>query len=119
MSARLIQAEAALQSGDITGFLKLDNDLRATVALQAVTDPGSKTAREDLHFRERAMWLFGTAHRLGDLRRLVTQYRRDAETVFPTGAYFKGSTYGTDVNFPVSFEELNNPNFTGCANRGA
>jgi hypothetical protein len=70
-------------------------------------------------FRERAFWLFGTGHRLGDLRRLVRQYGRGSETVFPTGNYFKGGLYGTDVNIPVPFEERNNPNFTGCLDRGA
>jgi len=35
----------------------------------------------------------------------------------PTGAYFKGGLYGTDYNFPVPFEETNNPNFTACLDR--
>jgi hypothetical protein len=56
---------------------------------------------------------------LGDLRRLIRQYGRDAESVFPTGAYFKGGVYGTDVNFPIPFEEKNNPSFTGCIDRKA
>ena len=70
-------------------------------------------------FRERAFWLFGTGHRIGDLRRLARQYGRASETVFPTGTYFKGGLYGTDVNIPVPFEERNNPNFHGCLNREA
>jgi hypothetical protein len=32
-------------------------------------------------------------------------------TVFPNGAYFKGGTYGTDVNIPVPQQEQNNPNY--------
>jgi hypothetical protein len=63
------------------------------------------------------MW--GTAHRLGDLRRLVRQYSRAQNTVFPSGAYHKGGSYGTDVNFPVSSDERNNPKFTGCIDRSA
>jgi len=37
--------------------------------------------------------------------------------VFPHGAYFKGGVYGTDYNFPVPFDETNNPNFAQCINR--
>jgi hypothetical protein len=61
------------------------------------------------------MWL--TSHRLGDFRRLIRQYGRNAETVFPTGVYptlgpQKGAgRYLTDVNFPIPFEEQNNPEF--------
>jgi hypothetical protein len=58
-----------------------------------------------------------TAHRLGDLRRLVMQYGRGAETVFPTGAYFKGGAYGTEVTLRVpQEEEQDNPNYSraGC-----
>ena len=81
--------------------------------------PGSAAGREDLHFRERAFWLYSTGHRLGDLRRLIRQYGRGAETVFPTGAYFKGGLYGTDVNLPIPQEEENNANFTACLDRNA
>ena len=63
------------------------------------------------------MW--GTAHRLGDMRRLVRQYSRPQETVFPVGEYHKGGEYGSDVNFPVSSDERNNPKFTGCIDRSA
>jgi hypothetical protein len=63
-------------------------------------------------FKERAYWLFLTAHRVGDLRRLVRQYNRAAETVFPTGSYSSNgrtSIYGTDTSFPIPIEEQNNP----------
>ena len=73
----------------------------------------------NLLFAERARWLWLTAHRLGDLRRLIRQYGRPANTVFPTGPYFKinFANYGTDVNFPVPITEKNNPNFTACLDR--
>ena len=71
------------------------------------------------HWRERAFWLYLTGHRLGDLRRLVRQYNRPQETVFPTGDYHKGGEYGSDVNFPVSSDERNNPNFESCLDRSA
>jgi hypothetical protein len=51
------------------------------------------------------------------MRRLIRQLGRSPATVFPTGAYFKGGLYGTDVNFPIPFDELNNPNFTECTDR--
>lgn len=120
IEARLIEAEAALRADNTTLFLSKLNDARATVAgLAPLTDPGSEAERVNLLFRERAFWLFGTGHRLGDLRRLVRQYGRNAETVFPTGTWFKGGAYGSDVNFPTPFDETNNPEFSGCTNRNA
>ena len=118
IEARMIEAEAAFRAGDVATFITKLNAARATKAgLAPLVDPGSDDARVDLLFRERAFWLFSTGHRLGDLRRLIRQYGRGSETVFPTGAWFKGGVYGTDVNFPVPFSENNNPNFTGCTNR--
>jgi hypothetical protein len=125
LEARLIQAEAALRSnpGDSqttgSGWLGILNTLRATAitpALSPLTDPGTPDARVNLLFRERAFWLFGTGHRHGDLRRLVRQYGRNAESVFPTGTYRAGLVYGTSVVFMPSEREQNNPNFTGCLN---
>jgi hypothetical protein len=114
IEAILIRAEAALAAGDDAGWLAALNQARATrTDLPALTDPGSADARIDLTFRERAFWMFSTGHRLGDLRRLIRQYGRAANTVFPTGTHFKGPSYGTDVNFPISFEELNNPEAGG------
>jgi hypothetical protein len=46
------------------------------------------------------------------MRRLITQYNRSPPAVFPTGPYFKGGTFGTDVNSPVPQREQNNPNYT-------
>jgi hypothetical protein len=59
--------------------------------------------------------MYLTSHRLGDLRRLVRQYGRGAETVFPTGAYHKPGTYGADVNSPIPQAEDNNPEFDRAA----
>ena len=63
--------------------------------------------------------LFGRGQRFGDLRHLVRQYGRPQNQVFPTGTFFKGGTYGTDVNFDVSSAELTNPQFTACIDRNA
>ncbi len=110
IEARLIEAEAKLQGGDGAGMVTALNALRATMSMAPLTDPGTKTGREDMLFDERARWLFGTSHRLGDLRRLVRQYGRDQATVFPSGDFHKGGAYGADVNFPVPYEESENPN---------
>jgi hypothetical protein len=121
VEARLIEAEAVLRSNPAQ-WLAIHNDLRATVpGLTPLADPPSEEERISTHFRERAMWMFGTGTRLGDLRRLIRQYGRDAESVFPTGIWFKASTpYGTDVNFPIPQNEENNPNFgNGCLDRNA
>ncbi|MGH7504451.1 MAG: tetratricopeptide repeat protein [Longimicrobiales bacterium] len=124
VEARLIEAEAALQAGDRGGFFDLHNQARATAGLPDLTDSGqSATELANLHFRERAFWFYSTAHRLGDLRRLIRQYGREATGVFPSGDYFKGGSYGDDLNFPIPVEEDNNPNTApltqGCLDRNA
>lgn len=124
IEARLIEAEANLNGAGGTDWLTVLNDLRATAGLGALTDPGTMAARVDMLFDERARWLFGTSHRLGDLRRLVREYGRAEATVFPSGAFFKGGVYGSDMNFPIPFEESENPSLDGltgqvCLNRDA
>lgn len=120
IEARLIEAEAALRAGDTPLFLAKLNEARATkTGLAPLTDPGTADERVNLLFRERAFWMFGTGHRHGDLRRMVRQYSRSANSVFPTGNWFKGGPYGSDINFPIPFEETNNPNFTTCTDRNA
>lgn len=116
VEARMIEAEAALKKNDATTYLAKLNDARTTVSgLTPLTDPGAGTPRENLLFRERAFWFWGTAHRLGDLRRLVKDYKRGAETVYPTGPYFKGGAYGTDLVLIPAQAEKNNPDFKGCS----
>lgn len=110
--ARLVEAEAALNAGDVATFLAIHNALRATVSgLAPLTDPGTQAGREDLHFREKAFWLFGRGYRLGDMRRLIRQYNRLQSDVFGTGPWFKGGDFGSDVNFPIPQAEENNPEF--------
>jgi hypothetical protein len=120
IEARLIEAEAALRGGIAAQMLTILNNLRTqavggVAGLTALVDPGTETARVDLVMRERAFWMFGTGHRLGDLRRLVRQYNRPIESVYPTGAFHKaGATYGAMAVLPISFDERNNAKFTGC-----
>jgi hypothetical protein len=121
IEARLIQAEAALNKGASAAYLTTLNELRGTVGLTALTDPGNAQARVRQFFTERAFWLWLTAHRLGDMRRMVREYQLPANTVFPVGQTIFGSPYGTDVNFPIPITEQNNPQApTGqCIDRNA
>ena len=123
LEARLIEAEAALKAGNTVGFLTAINAERTAQGLAVTTLPATTAAQVDLLFKERAYSLWFTAHRLGDMRRLIRQYGRNSETVFPTGTFFhSGSaagTYGTDVNIILPNQEKNNPNFTGCLDRNA
>jgi hypothetical protein len=146
VEARLIQAEAQLHAGDAR-WLPTLNALRTDGAydtqpdpddaaktdtlwhagtggvagLAPLTDPVDPAQRIDLVFQERGYWLFLTAHRQGDLRRLLRDYGRGAESVYPTGAYGGlDGLYGTEVNAPIpATERLSNPQFHGCLNRGA
>jgi hypothetical protein len=134
IDARLIEAEAALERGQSAAYLTILNDLRRTTPnpyvvanpafnLAALTDPGTPAARVSQFFREKAIWQFSRGYRLSDMRRLVRQYGRGAETVYPSGQYFKGGSYGTAVTLVVPNEESNNEQVTGgaygCIDRSA
>ncbi|HEX4936881.1 MAG TPA: hypothetical protein VFV33_27050, partial [Gemmatimonadaceae bacterium] len=102
IEARMIEAEAQLKAGSAGAALATLNAARATVSgLAPLADAGTPEARLNQLFRERAFWFFGRGYRTGDLRRLIRQYGRAANTVFPTGTWHKGGNYGTDVNFPI------------------
>lgn len=136
VEARLIEAEAALQTGS-DSWLAILNALRAAppayypaaeypgiTDMEPLSDPGSDAARVDLLFTERAYWMYLTGHRLGDLRRLIRQYGRTEDGVFPTGEWGtwsddKSGDYGSDVNLVIPFDEENNPNYEGCLSREA
>jgi hypothetical protein len=130
LDARLIEAEAKLQSGDYAGMMTILNTLRATppkignfqpatmAALTAAT-PTTKDAAATLFFREKALWQYGRGYRLSDLRRLVRQYGRSQDKVFPSGQQYKGVTYGSDTSLPVPDPERVNPQFTGCIDKNA
>ena len=130
IEARLIEAEAALQGGNATTWLAILNQLRATAnvpgygnpqpaLLMPLAMPSSDTARVSVMFQERAEWLFATGHRQGDLRRLIRQYHRTAEQVYPIGTYPGGGSYGGAVNAPIPSAEYANPLYHGCLDRDA
>jgi hypothetical protein len=124
LEAQLIQAEAALNAGDPNWFNIL-NTLRATMITPAMapipTMPTATKDQVDLLYRERAFWLYLTGRRLGDMRRLIHNYGRDPETVFPTGNYpIQGARYGTGTAIPFieAAEAQFNPHITtGCTTR--
>ena len=132
IDARLIEAENFLKTGDVTNWLATLNTLRTagniklgTVSvpvMPVLVDPGTAASRVDLLFYEKAFWTFSRGQRLGDMRRLIRQYGRDASTVFPGtgGIQYRGVPYGPDVNLPVPYNEgVGNPNFHGCLDRAA
>lgn len=129
IDARLIEAEARLVATDLQGMTDILNALRATppaigtfqpAAMTPLATPADQPSAISLFFREKAFWTFGRGQRLGDLRRLIRQYGRTEDQVFPTGTYFKGGQpYGHDVNFPVPDVERVNPQFKGCIDRNA
>lgn len=137
IDARLMEAEAQLNVPNIAGMMTILNQLRAdrprignftpgapvapspAGTLAPLATPATQEAAVTLFFREKAFWTFGRGQRLPDLRRLIRQYGRTQDRVFPTGVYFKGGNYGVDVNFPVPDGELVNPQFKGCIDRSA
>lgn len=126
IDARLIEAEAKLNAGDLAGMMSILNALRAApprisnyqpAAMPALPVPATKDAAITLFFREKAFWTFGRGQRLNDDRRQLRQYKRTEDQVYPTGSYFKGGTYGHTIVLPVSTSEQANPNFTSCIDR--
>ena len=136
IEAQLIVAEAALQANDTTTWLTIINTLRTNTTLYPtpqtgftrgpnltnLAQPADSVARQNVIYSERAFWLFSTGHRLGDMRRLVRPttaggYGRAVNSVYPNGAWFKGGNYGDAIQMVLPVEELNNPNYHGCADR--
>lgn len=146
VEAKLIEAESLIQMED-EQFIDVLNDLRTdgtfivenddtvysagtgkVTGLHPLQDPAigaipaGQTAldvRIDLMMQERAFWLFLTGHRQGDLRRLIRNYGRSVENVYPRGKS-KGGFGGYDayVDVPVPTTERFNPHFFGCLGRG-
>src|SRR5262245_44211915 len=112
LEARLIRAEAALHAAPgTTAVTDTLNAIRADVTnnggytLPAVADPGTDSARTVLLFRERAFWMFGQGHRLGDLRRLArAPYNFPVNSIYPVGTYPKGTVYGNNTSLPVPLD---------------
>ena len=108
--ATLISAEADLRAGNIGSWANKLNMLRVNsgLGLPPLTADSTTLAsldmRIEVHFRERAFWLWLTGTRLGDLRRLIYQYGHNDFPAHP----------GRDVRFSIPVGETNNPNFKAC-----
>lgn len=121
--ARLIEAEAHLNNNEPALWLEKINRVRrlyknlSGVQLADTVDPGTSAGRVDLLFRERAFVMYLTGRRLGDLRRMIRQYDRHPESVFPTGRA-EGSqilNYGSNYVFAIGDAEMsNNPSYSKC-----
>ena len=137
IEARLIEAEAKAKAGDAS-FLTILNTLRTScvaggtcatpapagtggvAGLPPLVDPVNPAARLKMVFDERGYWLFLTGHRQGDLRRMVRVHGWAQDTVYPTGFYPYGGTYGDFTNIPIpSTEKKINPQYEGCFDRNA
>ncbi len=144
VEAWLMMAELTLASGtdewiDILNNLRTDGTYTVNIAgdtlwnrglggidgLKPLSKPTDHSLFVDLIFKERAFWLYLTGHRQGDLRRLIRQYERDPNSVYPTGFYGVGgatfySRYGDRIVMPVPIqEEDQNPLYSGCISEGA
>jgi len=130
VDARLIEAEAQLKAGNIANMMTILNTMRTQAArpviglitigtMPALATPATQGAAEKLFFREHAFWTFGRGERLPALRRMIRIFNYTQDQVFPTGTFFKGGIYGTDVNFPIPVTEKANPLFTGCIDHKA
>lgn len=91
----------------------------AVPAMTPLATPADLAATTDLFFREKALWQFERGYRMDDLRRLVRQYGRAQDQVFPSGDFTRNGTptgqFGTQVAFPVpDYEAQTNPNSHGC-----
>jgi hypothetical protein len=127
IDARLIEAEAQLNAGSISGVMTILNALRTSPqvigvfkvpAMAALPTPADLPTTTAVFFREKALWQYGRGYRMDDLRRQVRQYGFDQSLVFPTGNFTRNGTpsgqFGTQVAFPVPDYEKTNPNFHGC-----
>lgn len=127
IDARLIEAEERLQVQDIAGMMTILNNLRTSAqtigifkiaAMAALPTPPDQASATDLFFREKALWQYERGYRMDDLRRLVRQYGRPQDQVFPSGGFTRNGTpsgnFGSQVAFPVVDDEKSNPNFSGC-----
>ena len=100
--ARLIEAEAALHEPNPPKMMNILNALRTPIGLPDLALPATTDAQVDLLYRERAFWLYLTGRRVGDLRRLIKNYGRAQDTVFPAGPHPIDGSYGTATSFPFT-----------------
>lgn len=107
---RLIEAEAALKSGDITTAIARINALRTLASVAPVAAPGAVADAWTLLKRERGIELWLEGRRVGDFRRwaaAATPGELDPLEKVGAASYLEGQS----TCFPLSQSEINtNPN---------
>ncbi len=120
IEARMIAAEYLLSTSD-PNWIDPINEARQTVGLSDTVSPANAVQRQNLLFRERAFWFYLHGTRLSDMRRLVRQYGRSVNSIYPVGSYTRSSqvyTYGDATVFIPSQQEFSeNHVYAGCINR--
>lgn len=120
IEAKMIEAEHLL-STDNPAWIDPLNEARRSVGLADLASPATQAQRVNLMFSERAFWFYLHGTRLSDMRRLVRQYGRSVNSVYPVGSYNRSSqvyTYGDATVFiPSVHEFVENQNYSGCINR--
>ena len=107
--ARLIQAEASVAAGDVTGAVAAVNRLHAAAGISPYAG-GTAAQVLDQVKEERRRELFLEGQRLNDMIRFTVPLSPAAGTPFPA----KGGNYGNQLCFPLpDLERNNNPNLAG------
>jgi len=108
LEARYILAEATGPTAESIAFIESRRLIAPTGVAAAPTTAGNFLA---MLREQRGRDLFLDGHRLGDVRRYITQY---GINLFPTGTYYgttSGETFGDQTCLPLSLAEITgNPN---------
>jgi hypothetical protein len=120
--ARLIVAEGDIFAGNYPGALAIMNALRSGSGLNfppalAPVDLSGATPKAQMQqlLSERAFWMYVTAHRLGDWRRMLRAPYNAAPFNFVTGdVYPVGGGRSSTLEFPTPLLTQPNPNYKQC-----
>ncbi len=120
IEAMLVKSEYLLSIDDPNWIVPI-NEARRSIGLLDIVSPTAKKDKIDLLFYERAFWFYLHGTRLSDMRRLVRQYNRPVNSVYPVGEYSRSLeifTYSDATVFIPSLDEFNNNYaYSGCINR--
>lgn len=120
IEAKMIESEYLLSASD-PNWIDPINEARQTAGLGDTISPANVVQKQNLLFRERAFWFYLHGTRLSDMRRMVRQYGRSVNSIYPVGSYTRSSqvyTYGDATVFIPSQQEFSeNHAYSGCINR--
>jgi hypothetical protein len=116
--AQLIVAEGDIFGGNYAGAMTIMNTLRTNGGVTgAVGDSAAASPKDQMLelLKERAYWMYVTAHRLGDWRRMLRPPYNAAPFSFVTGdVYPIGAGIQPTLEFPTPSTTNPNPNFVAC-----